>query len=241
MWRPALQFVCEKVETPPPSLTSRASGNGSVGKRKEEVSRRRHLLCSCVKHSLSGSACSGTEEFLSVRQEPTEPLHGGQPGGDSACSHVEESTPELSTHAMCIQLSSCQRRQGSRQDVSMLTERVNAEPLPACTLPSLSSLFHPSQAHLCSSHASISLPLEDSLSSVSASHTLQFYTDYAQRDKLIPRKAVKSCFLSGNWDAGIAPIKVVVIPLRWRRDRKSKARAWSIDGNPAEQDIFPSL
>ena len=78
--KPALLFVCEKVETPPPSLTSRASGNGSVGKGKEEVSRRRHLLCSCMKHSLSGSACSGTEEFLSLRQEPTEPLHGGHPG-----------------------------------------------------------------------------------------------------------------------------------------------------------------
>jgi len=84
------------------------------GKRKLKVSRRRHLLCSCLKNSLCGSACSGTEEILSLRQEHTEPLHGGHPGGWSCrrpCGRIKPWALHTRNVHAAFQLSAQTRKQ----------------------------------------------------------------------------------------------------------------------------------
>lgn len=91
-------------------------------------------LCLCGIHTELRGILRPT--LLFVCEKVRKPPPGGHPGGDPTDGHVEESSPELSTDTTCIQFSNCRCRRGSTEDVNMLTEQVNAEPVFASQWPS---------------------------------------------------------------------------------------------------------
>jgi len=109
-------------------LKSRVAGNDLARSIKKEAGKIKGVFL-YLRHSPSGSACSGSDSFWSLSQQHfmEDTLEFWEP----ADGHVEKPFPDFSADSTYIQLSNCKSRHGSTEYVSLLTGKDNVDPLSA--------------------------------------------------------------------------------------------------------------